>query len=84
MWEKTFCIFNTKNPSAGGSPKVIRNVEILLEQLKNAQDDTKVFRYLEALVLLLSNQKVALLSGNRFFKLILLYIYLLAFLISIP
>ena len=34
------------------------SIEILLEQLRNAQDDTQVCQYLEALVTLLSNQKV--------------------------
>ena len=34
------------------------NIEILLEQLRNAQDDSEVCQYLEALVGLLSNQKV--------------------------
>ena len=34
------------------------SIEILLEQLRNAQDDTQVCQYLEALITLLSNQKV--------------------------
>ena len=34
------------------------NIEILLEQLRNAQDDVEVCQFLEALVGLLSNQKV--------------------------
>ena len=34
------------------------NLEILLEQLRNAQDDMETCHYLEALVGLLSNQKV--------------------------
>ena len=34
------------------------NIELLLEQLRNAQDDLEVCQYLEMLVRLLSNQKV--------------------------
>ena len=34
------------------------NLEILLEQLRNAQDDMEASQYLEALVGILSNQKV--------------------------
>ena len=34
------------------------NIELLLEQLRNAQDDLEVCQYLEILVRLLSNQKV--------------------------
>ena len=34
------------------------NIEILFEQLRNAQDDVEVCQFLEALVGILSNQKV--------------------------
>ena len=34
------------------------SIEIILEQLRNAQDDPQVIQYLEALVTFLTNQKV--------------------------
>ena len=40
------------------------SMEILLEQLRNAQDDVQVCLFLEALVAFLSNQKVIKLNNS--------------------
>ena len=46
---------HAKDPYVNGNAD---NLEILLEQLRNAQDDIETCKYLEAVVGLLNNQKV--------------------------
>ena len=52
-----------KDPYVNGNAD---SLEILLEQLRNAQDDIEACQYLEAVVRLLDNQKVRI--SDKYFK----------------